>query len=346
MGFYYAVSINAYGGLMNHTKDNLYKARILHKPQGEGDMAVDLIVKAHTRSPRNFMVIPKPGQDSELHRSVVDCTQGLDGGKPIIGGRRMGDTTPVMEDLSSLVSLFQGSERKGFVFWDVVKCPITTYANIETVGNDIRAALQRLGHHGCVEILAFGGDKLNQNRLKDKLYEAGIICTPLEYCEAAMDLYAESLFPGPLMVIPRPDLDSDLHRFLTRMKQIHHDVLSVKPPPDDEDSPQDDLFLQYAQLIIGCTDGLYGGKPIIRGRTRMEEDTHVIQDFSKPITFVKGETAGVFWNLEDFPFPDGWSPDAIYEKIESAFRDDGYELSNMLVWAYVDDKEGSWGGDF
>ncbi|CAA7026748.1 unnamed protein product [Microthlaspi erraticum] len=50
--------------------------------------------------------------------------------------------------------------------------------------------------------------------------------------------------------------------------------------------------------------------------------------------------------MEDFPFPAGWSPDAIYEKIESAFRDADYELSNMSIWAYVDGEEGSWGGDF
>ncbi|CAA7036003.1 unnamed protein product [Microthlaspi erraticum] len=55
--------------------------------------------------------------------------------------------------------------------------------------------------------------------------------------------------------------------------------------------------------------------------------------------------ASVFWDVEDFPFPAGWRPDEIYEKIESAFSEKGVE-GEMSVWAYVDDKEGSWGGDF
>uniref|UniRef100_A0A1J3EMQ1 NYN domain-containing protein n=2 Tax=Noccaea caerulescens TaxID=107243 RepID=A0A1J3EMQ1_NOCCA len=248
-----------------------------------------------------------------------------------------------VEDLSEFITDDIGY-RNTEVFWDLVRCPIPTRACNKSVKTSIRAALGELGLYACVGITAYGG---SMNHSKDDLRNAGILHEPQGELVADLILYARTWGkPRNLMVIPKPDPDSDLDRALTWLKERGYDVLSVKPP-DDEDSPQDDLFLQYAQLILGCTYGLYEGKPIIRGRRKMK-DIHVIQDFSKPITFEKGATAGVFWNLEDFPFPAGagWTPDDIYKKIESAFRADGYELSNMLIWAYVDDKEGSWGGDF
>ncbi|CAA7026747.1 unnamed protein product [Microthlaspi erraticum] len=373
MGFYSCVTIDAYGDRMNHSKDDLRDARISHQPQDE--MVVDLIIGSHTHSPLNIVVIPSPDPESELHRvlkclqkrhhqillvkpkaheqdghflfdsveSVVDCTQDLDGGKPIIKGRRMEDTTPVVKDLSSLASLFEGPERKGFVFWDVAKYSNPTRANAALVGTGIRAALQRLGHYGCVEILAFGGYKMKRKHIKHDQYKgARIIHIPQGLYVKAWDLYAKSLNPGPLMVIPTPDPCSDQHRLLTSfLKEGHYDVLSVKPPVD-EDSPQDESFLTYPDSILGCTYGLYGGYPILRGRIKDERYPRLLQ-------FEQWARGGVFvfWNLEDFPFPAGWSPDAIYEKIEAAYSGaDGYELGDMSIWAYIDDKEGSWGGDF
>ncbi|CAA7061161.1 unnamed protein product [Microthlaspi erraticum] len=370
-------TITAYGDRMSHSKDDLRNSRILHLPQGE--LAVDLLYGAHTWSPLNIMVIPRPDTKSELHRvlkclqsrhhnillvnpdapflfdpvsweSIVECTQDLDGGKPIIGGRRTGDDTPVIKDFPSLTFLFdsvsESPGRTAFVFWDVTKYSKPTEANILSVGTSIREALQRLGHHGCVEILAFGADQLEQDPSERDFYkEDRIIRIPQGLYTKALDHFANLSNPGPLMVIPTPDQDDPQHWLLNRfLGERHFDLLSVKPPAD-EGLPQDALFLHYPDEILGCTDGVFEGKQITRGRRKMK-DIRVIQDFSKPITFENRATPGVFvfWNLEDFPFPTtGWTPDAIYEKIDSAFPGAGYELS---IWAYVKDEQGSWGGDF
>lgn len=52
--------------------------------------------------------------------------------------------------------------------------------------------------------------------------------------------------------------------------------------------------------------------------------------------------------MEDFPFPANSSPDEIYEKIESRLKEIGSK-SRMTIWAYVDEKNETWGwggGDF
>ncbi|CAA7061162.1 unnamed protein product [Microthlaspi erraticum] len=393
MGLYSCETIVAYGDRMSHSEDDLRNSSILHKPQGE--LAVDLLYAADPRSPLNIMVIPRPDTKSELHRvlkglqsrhhnilivnpkahdgpflfdsgeSIVECTEDLDGGKPIIGGRRMGDKTPVIKDLRSLVSLFESvskapGRRTAFVFWDLARYITPTESTVIPIGTGIRAALQRLGHHGCVEILAFGADILTLRRDSDSYKEARIIRLPHGLYKNAWQLFLR-LKPGPLMIIPT--IDPSCLRFsgpdwsfnsLLR-KPGHYDLLFVTPPPVDEATPkdvkfrhisEDAEFLHKAHLILGCTHGVYEGKKITRGRRDMKD----IQDFSKPITFKKGATEGqfvfVFWNLEDFPFPTGLTPDAIYEKIESVFLAFNYELRNLSIWAYIDDKEGSWGGDF
>ncbi|KAG2285950.1 hypothetical protein Bca52824_045554 [Brassica carinata] len=68
-----------------------------------------------------------------------------------------------------------------------------------------------------------------------------------------------------------------------------------------------------------------------------------IEDFSKPITPVGGAKTGVFWNVEDCPFPVGFSPDMIYHKIESALSE-WCNVGNMSMWAYVDEEKGHWSG--
>ncbi|CAH8263700.1 unnamed protein product [Arabidopsis lyrata] len=75
----------------------------------------------------------------------------------------------------------------------------------------------------------------------------------------------------------------------------------------------------------------------------MGEDLYKIEDFSEPITPVEGAKMGVFWDLHGFPFPDGVSPDWIYQKIESALFKIGF-CGKMSIWAYVDDENmSSWG---
>ncbi|CAA7041751.1 unnamed protein product [Microthlaspi erraticum] len=383
MGLYGCVIMRAYGEKkLDHLKDDLYEAGFYYKPNGE--VALDVILYANTCAPTtrgNFMVIPRPDPDSELHRvlkclqsrshdlllvkppddddkaqdglllhsveSLVECTQALDGGKPIIRGRRMGDT-PLIGSFSSLMSLLcrnslmpscQGSERDTFVFWDLVKYPIPSSACIKSAGENI-AALQHIGVHGCVEILAYGDKKLNQS----DLYKAGIMFIQ-GYCQMvwALNSFLHRGRQANIMLIPRPDpINGRLLNILRRLERNHHNVLLLKPPLDGRGLDYDDfnIFLHSVHSIVKCTQGLHGGKPIIGDRRRMEDFSERITHYNKD-----GATVGFFWDVEDFPFPDGLSPDEIYAKIVSAFREDD-DVTPMSIWAYVDDKDVSWGGDF
>ncbi|KAF8109801.1 hypothetical protein N665_0091s0030 [Sinapis alba] len=72
-----------------------------------------------------------------------------------------------------------------------------------------------------------------------------------------------------------------------------------------------------------------------------------IIDFSERVTIVdKGiddAEGGVFWDVEDFPFPVNSTPDEIYDKIVSCLREMGF-INIITIWAYVDEKNGTWGG--
>ncbi|KAF3589941.1 hypothetical protein F2Q69_00028946 [Brassica cretica] len=46
-----------------------------------------------------------------------------------------------------------------------------------------------------------------------------------------------------------------------------------------------------------------------------------IEDFSTPITTVKGAKTGVFWDLDDCPFPKDLTPDVIHKCMDEALTD-------------------------
>ncbi|KAF3549693.1 hypothetical protein DY000_02002518 [Brassica cretica] len=79
-----------------------------------------------------------------------------------------------------------------------------------------------------------------------------------------------------------------------------------------------------------------------------------IVDFSERVEVPKdleGPEEGVFWDVEDFPFPVNSTPDEIYTKIESCLKEmemDSVGTTRTTIWAYVDEKKNeTWekGGD-
>ncbi|CAA7036004.1 unnamed protein product [Microthlaspi erraticum] len=119
------------------------------------------------------------------------------------------------------------------VFWDLVTYPIPRDANLEPLGRNIRSALKQIGTHGCTFIHAYGE---NLNHLKDDLNKAKIVYEPKGYREMVMDVLAfANSYHGDLMVIPKPDPDSEFHRVLKCLEARHHNIFLVKPPDDDDD---------------------------------------------------------------------------------------------------------------
>ncbi|KAG2295943.1 hypothetical protein Bca4012_002631 [Brassica carinata] len=75
-----------------------------------------------------------------------------------------------------------------------------------------------------------------------------------------------------------------------------------------------------------------------------------IVDFSESVEVPKGlegSEEGVFWDVEDFPFPVNSTPDEMYTKIESCLKEmemDSVGTTRTTIWAYVDEKKnGTWG---
>ncbi|CAH8383716.1 unnamed protein product [Eruca vesicaria subsp. sativa] len=87
------------------------------------------------------------------------------------------------------------------------------------------------------------------------------------------------------------------------------------------------------------------------------DESNKIVDFSERVTYVEqdGGEEGIFWDVEDFPFPVNSTPDEIYKKIVSCLKEmgsepfhkkkkKGSEPGRTTVWAYVDEnKNETWG---
>ncbi|CAA7026796.1 unnamed protein product [Microthlaspi erraticum] len=167
------------------------------------------------------------------------------------------------------------------VFWNVIKCPIPPDA-LPGVESTISSALCRMGLHGPLQIFAYGDKSLLDKRdvfwkagisycvERAQLPDAGILSEPkdadlLDYGEMELEviLFAEQTFgrPADIMVIPKPDQDSEFHRVLKCMQSRDHDVLLVNTPVGDSG----DQFLESLESAVACTRGLDGeAEPITK----------------------------------------------------------------------------------
>ncbi|CAA7033977.1 unnamed protein product [Microthlaspi erraticum] len=244
----------------------------------------------------------------------------------IIKGGKIGDYSDLEWDQNKKKEDLDCFERSTMVFWNVKQCPIPSSA-IPCVEPELSSALHRMGLHGMVQLFAFG-DTFDQKEdfSKARIYYRAecehLLPDAIDkgYSEMAVDLisFARMTYdcPAILMVIPKPDPDSELHRVLKCLEARNHDVLLVEPGDDDIGR----LFASV-QSIVDCT----------------QDD-----DVKKPAT-------GVFWDAVGCPFPPGMSPDEIHQKIEIAIcdgREDSEWTAETSIWVYVDETQGPWVGDF
>ncbi|CAA7026824.1 unnamed protein product [Microthlaspi erraticum] len=164
------------------------------------------------------------------------------------------------------------------VFWNVIKCPIPPDA-LPGVKPTIRSAIHRMGLHGSLRIYAYGDKSLLDH--KDVFREAKISCCvereqlpdadiedvlknggigdPSEIYLDVLMITEQACDPAIIMVVPKPDQDSELHRVLECLQSRDHDVLLVDPPVGDSGGQ----FLKSAESVLACTQCL-DGEPTTR----------------------------------------------------------------------------------
>ncbi|CAA7026822.1 unnamed protein product [Microthlaspi erraticum] len=183
----------------------------------------------------------------------------------VVEGGRIGD---IYEDMYEDIKKKQDltcRERSTMVFWNVIKCPIPPDA-LPGVKPTIRSALCGMGLHGPLRIYAYGDESLLDKR--DVFRKAGIsyfVERAQDYGDMELEviLFAEQTFgrPADIMVIPKPDQDSELHRVLKCMQSRDHDVLLVNTPVGDSG----DQFLESLESAVACPRGLDGeAEPITK----------------------------------------------------------------------------------
>ncbi|XP_020884287.1 uncharacterized protein LOC110229186 [Arabidopsis lyrata subsp. lyrata] len=66
--------------------------------------------------------------------------------------------------------------------------------------------------------------------------------------------------------------------------------------------------------------------------------TMIREDLFYPIPPVSGPRIGVFWDVNDSPFPGDLDPNSIYQRIDLALEKKGYD-GVMSIWAYYTEQE-------
>ncbi|VVA99895.1 unnamed protein product [Arabis nemorensis] len=226
-------------------------------------------------------------------------------------------------------SVCYGPETR--LFWNLEDYPISASADLVSIYRHLKLALHRMGVHGFLDIYAHGGT-LNRDGL-DLFKEACMSYTPKEgqmsiTAQLCVDMIRfANTYPrrSVFVVIARQKPETVLNRVLECLQSKYHQtVLIVEPPADPA---QDDLF-KSADSVFERTHFVGGGKTM---------------PAYEPITPVREVETGVFWDLEDCPFPAGCSRDKIYMTIRSAFTSKYGVCPKMSVCAYVDEKKESWG---
>ncbi|VVA99901.1 unnamed protein product [Arabis nemorensis] len=235
------------------------------------------------------------------------------------------------EDYSMFESpICRGQTR---LFWNLEQYPISESANLVSIHRNIKLALHRVGVHGFLEILAYGGVK--PNRDERDLYEACIHYMPpykggqLSIAgQISLDIvrFAQGLYPlrTAFVVISKhiPEIEETKRVLRCLQTRYQHPVLIVDPTAHDDGS----FFpFESADSVYARTQFVDGGqsRPRIPRSQRWRE--------------VEEAATGVFWDAKDCPFPAGWSADTIYTKIRSAFTEAYCVSGNMSISSYADE---------
>ncbi|CAH2073613.1 unnamed protein product [Thlaspi arvense] len=247
------------------------------------------------------------------------------------------------------------SDNETFVFWNSEDYPLPSSADdLCSMRPKIEEALSRMGFRGCVTIGAYGDhlkhgeDELEKAEITYYLsettggYKSALVkMSPDFQIPLDMITWAQACHEANIVVIAKQSPESEWHRVLQCLKSRNHTVLQ----------PPDVTAHHSLESLLECTRVLCKGKPTCNEEDdspQILEDVSKIQDFSERTTPVKGDhKAAVFWDVVDCPFPPLCSdPDEIYDKIKRVLNETGDDIGEVSIWVYVDEKNGSWSGDY
>ncbi|CAL9235922.1 unnamed protein product [Arabidopsis halleri] len=230
------------------------------------------------------------------------------------------------------------------VFWNIDDYPIPDDINPDLIYSNIKSALEGMGYRcSDLEIFAYG-EKIKEATELNELYDAGIKYSNHKVPDTEMlrDIVYCSInhkSSSNLMVISKSlTEDTESIRVLRALKSRGFNVLLVQPQSESHSSEQ--LF-HYPDLLR-CSTYLLDGQKAMDQTPSPDVFTSPscsrsnFQDFSEPTTSVLGgPKTGVFWDVNECPFPNDLDPEAISKRIICNLKD--LDVStDISIWAYAD----------
>ncbi|CAH2074519.1 unnamed protein product [Thlaspi arvense] len=270
------------------------------------------------------------------------------------------------------------------VFWNLEEYPIPDGADPNLIRDNIEGALVEIGFlgykqfHGHGDTLHHERDEMREARIF--AYQGigigigGVKMSPDFKIPLEMISWAGSAGDDPVkfLVIAKQKPGSELLRVLECLKSRKCTLLVLV-----DDTAKGESLFGSEESVLECIQVFGGAKPMRKGPPFYDSDydsdtdpyfsvagvtptksscdsddggssqfdIFKMEDFSEPIRAAKGDKTAVFWDVEDCPFPPLCShPDEVYGRIEEALRERGC-LGEISIWAYVDEKKGSWSGE-
>ncbi|CAH2069605.1 unnamed protein product [Thlaspi arvense] len=348
MGFGGHTYFQAYGDRLNHGRAALRKARVEYfLPEG-GDysavsrMPLDMIMHAATTGPSTFLIIAKQSPEREWRR-VLQCLQSrnhtaivvddtaqslksvvkrirvLDGEKPISKSSKI-------QDFSEPITHAKGDNTA--VFWDVVDCPFPLCSDPDEIYRRIEEALRGSGCTAEISIWAYvdenndgpwSGEFLRNRTWDSRIYFLpGGASRPERMLNDMflweMDCLVDHSNPAKMILV------SDQVREGTDFFRTYEDLngtsgfrVSLVTPTQDVNKAESP---EWPRLLLAETAILFGSK-------------------SELIEHAAEEVIQVFWNSDDYPFPDKYDFCSIVLSIDEDLEEMGFN-GIPEIWAYGD----------
>ncbi|XP_023640394.1 uncharacterized protein LOC111831097 [Capsella rubella] len=346
---------------------------ITKSPPKEDDELLRVLRALETRG-YDVLLVQPPHDDDEAHvfsspDSIFKCTTFLDGSSPIdfdlpgeessVSWETVSSDPENLDDESNtshlstmnnnlaMSKIKSGESNYTRVFWNMDDYPIPKDIKPRLIYKTILSALERM-RCNCYkfEILSYG-EKIDQDDDElDEYYEAGILY--LNHNFPDNQLLREMVFgcsksskPLNLMVISKSiPQDKESRRILWALKSRGYNVLLVQPQPESSQ----ELFLHDDPDLLCCSTYLLDGRKAMDQSGGASSSSSLVantsrsncQDFSEPITHVSGTKTGIFWDINECPFPYGLDPETIFDRIKLALEDHGVFDGVISIWAYAE----------
>ncbi|CAH2069515.1 unnamed protein product [Thlaspi arvense] len=328
-GFHGCVDIQAYGDHLNQVE--LRKAQITYfEPETSrglssavSRMPIDMIQDAATSAePPTFMVIAKH-PEREWHR-VLQCLQSRN--HTVLVLEPPDDTA--FDDVESLVQctrvpqilehrskiqdfsepLTHAKGKKTVVFWDVVDCPFPTRcSDADEIFSKIDKALSPWGETSIWAYVDEGNDgPWSGECLRDKTWDSRIYFLPGGASRPERMLNDIHLLFS---------LNSQAGRYTTKLVGVSDQITDDTYFFDRLESYSDSCFVFLVTPTRNINDPDSTDWPQL-----LIDEAY----FFEPSPETHEEDAQVFWNLEDYPIPDGFRLPSFRRNIEKALKRMGF----------------------